>query len=88
MTYQQEKKIKDAEKAKRSKVYRYQPVPFDRINPPAGRAINPGELVVKVQPHGCPKNGTMGMCYIGNKNTGEFIGMVCVNSLVPAKRKE
>lgn len=87
MTAQEEKKTKDATKAKRSKVYEFHPVLFDRISPPAKR-ISAGTLVVKIQPHGCPKNGTMGMCYIGDKDTGEFIGMVCVNSLVPAKRKE
>ena len=34
-----------------------------------------------------PKNGTMGMCYIGNPDTGEFYGLVCVNSLVKTTRK-
>jgi hypothetical protein len=86
MTYQEEKKIKDAEKAKRSRVYRFEPVLFDRLNPPAGREIQPGDKVVKIQPYGCPKNGTMGMTYVGDPETGEFIGMVCLNSLVKAKR--
>lgn len=87
MTYQEERKIKDAEKAKRSRVYRFEPVLFDRLNPPANRPdLAPGSLVVKIQPHGCPKNGTMRMAYIGDPETGEFIGLVMEASLLPAKR--
>jgi hypothetical protein len=82
MTYQEEKKIRDARKAKYSRKYRFEPNLFDRLNPPAGREIQPGDIVVKIQPYGCPKNGTMGQCFIGDPVTGEFIGLVCLNSLV------
>lgn len=34
-----------------------------------------------VQPYGCPKNGTMGHCYISNAKTKAFIGLVQVSSL-------
>ena len=40
-----------------------------------------GETVQVIQPFGCPKNGTMGHCYVGDKNSGKFIGLVLVNSL-------
>jgi hypothetical protein len=81
VTYQEERKIKDVEKARRAKKYRYEPVLFDatRVD-----YVIPGQVVIKVQPHGCPRNGTMGMCYVGEADTGKFLGMVCLNSLVPA----
>lgn len=84
MTYQEERRIKDAEKARKAKKFRYEPVLFDQINRPA---MDPGAIVVKIQPHGCPRNGTMGMCYVGDPETGAFIGMVCLKSLTPAKGK-
>lgn len=31
--------------------------------------------------HGCPPNGTMGHCYVGETKTGKFIGLVLINSL-------
>lgn len=40
-----------------------------------------GTKVRKTQPYGCPKNGTFGMCYIEDADTGNFIGMVSMNSL-------
>lgn len=41
-----------------------------------------GALVRKVQPHGCPRNGTMGMVYVERVDTCEFIGLVNQSSLV------
>lgn len=73
----QERAEKAATKAKRSKRYVFEPVLFDRGVAPE----YVGELVVKVQPFGCPKNGTMGQCYIGDPETGAMVGMVCVGSL-------
>ena len=67
----------------RPKLYVYDPVLFDRLNPTAGRSIEPGTVVRKIQPHGCPRNGTMGMTYIGDAETGDFIGLVMLNSLTP-----
>ena len=84
MTYAQEKRAKDAEKARRAKKFEYQPVLFDRMS---GVNLEAGAIVVKVQPHGTPRNGTMGMTYVGDPETGAFIGMVCLNSLTPVKKE-
>ena len=62
--------------------YIYQPVWFDKANPPFG--ARPGDLVTVVNLHGCPKANTMGMCHI-NDATGKFAGHVCTNSLIPRK---
>lgn len=40
-----------------------------------------GAQVRKVQPTGCPKNGTMGMVYVERVDTGQFIGLVSQHSL-------
>lgn len=64
-------------------VYRYDPVPFDKFTKRTVE-IPDGARLVKVQPFGCPKNGTMGMCYVEDLDTGEFYGLVCLNSLVRA----
>lgn len=45
-----------------------------------------GAIVRKVQPYGCPRNGTMGMCYVERVDNGEFIGLVNLSSLVRIKR--
>jgi hypothetical protein len=87
MTYAEEQKIKNAEKAKRAKRYRYDPVLFDTLNPPAGRQIEPGTVVVKITMHGAPRNGTNRMCYIGDPETGEFIGLVMEASLKPIPKQ-
>lgn len=43
-------------------------------------------LVRGVQPHGCPKNGTFGHCFVESR-LGDFIGLVLVNSLQPLDRR-
>ncbi len=86
MTYQQEKAIKDAEKARKARKYRYEAVLFDSVNYTPG--LSTGDIVVKVQPYGCPKNGTMGFTYVGHPETGRFIGMVRLASLIPVGRGE
>ncbi len=40
-----------------------------------------GAEVQKVQPYGCPRNGTMGMVYVQEAESGEFIGLVSEASL-------
>ena len=60
--------------------YKFEPVLFDRINPPAGN-IKAGDVVKVVNLHGAPKANTMGMCYV-NDLAGNFGGMVMTNSLV------
>jgi hypothetical protein len=84
MTYQQEKAAKDAEKARKARKYIYEPVLFDTIDPPK-MGLEPGTTVVKIQPHGCPRNGIMGFTYVGHPETGAFFGMVRLASLTPAK---
>jgi hypothetical protein len=60
--------------------YIFDPVGWDvfdrRSNQP-----DPGTHVVKMQPAGCPKNGTMGHCFVEDAATGEFYGLVLVASL-------
>lgn len=64
--------------------FTYTPVGFDIFRP--GRlAPAAGTVVVKTQPAGCPRNGTMGHCYIADATTGAFYGLVLVNSLVRVK---
>ncbi len=45
-----------------------------------------GAEVQKVQPYGTPRNGTMGMVYVQEVETGDFIGLVSEASLVPTGR--
>lgn len=62
-------------------IYIFRPVGFDifdrRSNQP-----EPGTRVVKTQPAGCPRNGTMGHCFVADAQTGQFYGLVLVASLV------
>ena len=60
-----------------NKEYRFEPVPFDVLNPPFGAA--PGDVVRVVNLPGCPRANTMGMCHV--EKDGKFAGMVCTNSL-------
>jgi hypothetical protein len=62
------------------KVYVFEPVLLDRMS--AGRLPEPGTKVVKCQPFGCPKNGTMGMTYIADAEDGTFYGLACLGSLI------
>ena len=60
-------------------LYRYNPVLLDRID---GRTpLQVGDIVRVINVHGCPSANVMGHCYVGDKTTGKFIGMVCCNSL-------
>ena len=65
--------------------YVFRPVGLDvwdaRAHQPA-----PGTIVVKTQPAGCPRNGTMGHTYVADARTGEFYGLVLTNSLQKAGR--
>jgi hypothetical protein len=47
-----------------------------------------GQEVQKVQPHGCPANGLLGMCFVQLADSGEFIGQVCESSLQPTGRRQ
>jgi len=46
-----------------------------------------GTLVVKTQPFGAPRNGTMGHCYVADLD-GNFLGLVSQGSLRRATRAE
>ena len=60
--------------------YRYEPVFFDKMNPPFG--VNPGDVVTVINLPGAPKANTMGMAHVAKD--GVFAGMVMTNSLVRA----
>jgi hypothetical protein len=61
-------------------VYRLEPAGLmDRTDARVTR--HAGAEVHKVQPAGCPRNGTMGMVYVQTVE-GEFIGLVSKASLV------
>lgn len=64
------------------KTYTFQPVGFDVFDRHANQP-EPGTRVVKTQPAGCPRNGTMGHCYVEDAETGAFYGLVLLNSLQP-----
>jgi hypothetical protein len=72
-------------KVRVNSIYSYNPVLFDILNPPAN-GLGAGAIVRVINVYGAPKANTMGMCYVGDVATGKFIGMVCTNSLTPAKR--
>ena len=65
--------------------YRFDPVLFDVLNPPANLPLEKGDIVVVTNLPGAPKANTMGMCYVTKK--GVFAGMVMTNSLTPYKGK-
>lgn len=65
-------------------LYTYDPVLLDILD---GRTkLKKGDRVRVVNLHGAPAAGTMGHCYVGHPKTGDFIGLVHVNSLTPAKK--
>lgn len=77
----EEKAERLREQAEDADVYRFKAALIDRAAP-----IDEGQLVVKIQPHACPRNGTMRMCYVADL-TGRFIQMVSLGSLELVERK-
>lgn len=65
------------------RTYLFHPVIMDVCDPPVGRPTAGQAVTVKNLP-GCPKANTMGHCHIVDAGTGKFLGLVHVNSLVPA----
>jgi hypothetical protein len=57
----------------------FEPVGMDRWDLRA--PVEVGQRVVKVQPPGCPRNGTMGHCFVADAESGAFLGLVLVRSL-------
>lgn len=74
-------------KVKAPAVFVFEPVGWD-LYAPTQLAPPAGTLVVKTQPSGCPKNGTMGHTYVADAKTGEFLGLVLLNSLRKATAAE
>jgi hypothetical protein len=73
-------------KVRVNSLYIFQPVPLDKCQPPVGVTqgnLKPGQVVKVVNLPGAPKANTMGQCYISDPKTGDFLGMVCTNSLLP-----
>lgn len=84
-THHQETLAKEKLRAKTAPRFVFKAAGFDIFD---RRAHTPedGTIVIKTQPgYGCPKNGTMGQCYIADLD-GEFIGMVSLASLTKAGR--
>lgn len=68
-------------------IYNYDPVLIDKIDPPYGVQVGileSGHSVRVVNLPGCPKANTMGHCHIETVATGDFLGLVCTNSLCKA----
>ena len=72
-------------KVRANSLYVYRPVALDDLDPHATAVA--GETVRVINLPGAPKANTMGQCHIERASNGEFLGMVCCNSLVPAKRR-
>jgi hypothetical protein len=64
---------------KRARVFEYDPVGWDMFDPKTD--LQRGDRVQKTQPYGTPRNGTMGMCFVQDVESGEFKGLVMENSL-------
>jgi hypothetical protein len=74
-------------KTKAVTTFVFEPVGWD-LFAPTQLAPPAGTLVVKTQPSGCPKNGTMGHTYVADAKTGDFLGLVLLNSLRTATAAE
>ena len=66
-------------KVRANAIYVFSPNMLDRID---GRTnLKAGDLVRVKNLHGCPRCNTMGHCHVVDVATGDFIGLVCTNSL-------
>lgn len=63
------------------RTYEYHPVGLDLWDRRAHQP-EPGAVVVKTQPYGCPRNGTMGHCYVKDATSDVFYGLVLEASLI------
>ena len=62
----------------------FHPLGLDLLDPKPHTPAD-GTVVVKTQPQGCPRNGTMGFAYVEDAATGEFYGLVHLTSLTKAE---
>ena len=67
--------------------YVYEPVLLDVIHG-KDTGLEKGNLVKVINLPGAPPANTMSHCYVGHPKTGEFIGMVHVNSLRPGRARK
>lgn len=70
-------------KVRNGSIYRYDPVSYDRADPPYGfkaGILKSGNTVRVRNLPGCPRAGTMGMCHIETL-AGQFAGLVMTASL-------
>jgi hypothetical protein len=65
----------DFNRVRAGRLYRYNPVTIDRLNPLYD--VNDGDIVRVVNLPGCPEANTMGHAHLD----GTFGGLVCTNSL-------
>jgi len=65
-----------------TRVFIYEPVGLDAWEGKHPEHV--GRRVIKTQPSGCPRNGTMGHCFIAEVTSGHLIGLVLENSLKAA----
>lgn len=68
-------------KVRANSVYTFRPVLLDRLLSQHHHARD-GQRVRVVNLNGAPKCNTMNHCHIEDSESGEFLGMVCCNSLV------
>jgi hypothetical protein len=66
-------------KVRVNSTYYYVPTLLDRYDGRTG--LHVGDQVKVINVHGCPPANTMGHCYVGEPDSGKFIGIVCCNSL-------
>src|SRR5271166_2831399 len=66
-------------------IYLYDPVLLDKFARHL-TGVRRGSTVRVINVHGCPPANTMGHCYVETLE-GEFLGLVCSNSLKPASMK-
>lgn len=83
-TYAIERQQRDRARAARARKFVFHAAGWDVCHD-HGSLPDPGQIVVLTQPHGTPKNGTLGQVFVADVR-GEFIGMVDQRSLTPLRR--
>jgi len=66
-------------KVRAGQVLFYVPCLLDLADGRTGLEV--GERVKVITPHGCPPPNAMKHCFVGDPETGDFIGLVCTSSL-------
>jgi hypothetical protein len=69
-----------ARRIRAGSVWTYRAVLIDHFRP-ASKATE-GQRVRVVKLNGCPPPGTMNHCHVEDAESGEFLGLVCCNSLI------